>query len=203
MSGIGPVDAGFLLTALALELTPGVNMTWLALLSAAAGRRAGLAAVAGIALGLSLLGAAAWLGASAVLNGHPWFAGLLRVVGVLYLLWMAWDAWPRQGDDPLAFVSISAGFRRGLLTNLLNAKSALFFVTVLPGFVHGAAAVRPQLAALTIAYIGAATAVHIGIVLLAGQAHRLLVDPERIRGIRRLFAFALMGLALMLALRQG
>ena len=46
----------FVLTALAVELTPGPNMAWLALLSAQSGRLVGLAAVAGVATGLLLLG---------------------------------------------------------------------------------------------------------------------------------------------------
>jgi len=191
------------MTALALELTPGVNMTWLALLSAAQGRRAGLAAVVGIALGLALLGLAAGVGASTVLTRYPWVMAALRIVGVVYLLWMAWDAWPRRGDDLSSFGSLSAGFRRGLLTNLLNAKSALFFVTVLPGFVHPGFAVRPQMVGLTVAYVTIATAVHLTIVALAGQAHRLLADPRGSRSIRIAFAIALVALAIMLALRQG
>ncbi|WP_253340277.1 LysE family translocator [Sphingobium sp. OAS761] len=191
------------MTALALELTPGVNMTWLALLSAAEGRRAGLAAVAGIAIGLSLLGLVAGVGASTLLTGHSWVLAVLRGAGIAYLLWMAWDAWPRGDGGVPVRAGVAAGFRRGLLMNMLNAKSALVFVTLLPGFVHGAAAVRSQLAALTIAYVVIATTVHLGIVALAGGAHALLADARRVRRVRTLFALALVVLAIMLALRRG
>lgn len=54
--------AAFALTSLVIELTPGPNMAWLALLSVERGRIAGLAATAGVALGLLLLGLAAGFG---------------------------------------------------------------------------------------------------------------------------------------------
>ena len=59
---IAPMLPSFLLIVLLVELTPGPNMGWLALLSASEGRRAGFAATAGIALGLAIVAAASALG---------------------------------------------------------------------------------------------------------------------------------------------
>lgn len=59
--------AEFLIAAIVMEITPGPNMTWLALLSAREGRMAGLQAVAGIATGLALLALVAANGATALI----------------------------------------------------------------------------------------------------------------------------------------
>ena len=87
----------FLLTAILIELTPGPNMAWLALLGASRGRIAALGAVAGIALGLAIAGAAAAFGVSALIGKTPWVFQALRWAGALYLLYLAWDAW-QQAD---------------------------------------------------------------------------------------------------------
>jgi threonine/homoserine/homoserine lactone efflux protein len=57
----------FILTSLIIEMTPGPNMAYLAVLGASRGRLAGFSAVAGVALGLALLGIAAGLGGGSLL----------------------------------------------------------------------------------------------------------------------------------------
>ena len=130
--------AAFALTALLIELTPGPNMAWLALLAATEGRRLGFAAVAGVALGLSLIGLLAALGLSALLQSQPLAYQALRWAGVAYLLWIAWDTWRgASGDEHGAGqgASAAAQFRRGLITNLLNPKAAVFYIALLPTFI--------------------------------------------------------------------
>jgi threonine/homoserine/homoserine lactone efflux protein len=68
----------FLLTAVIAELTPGPNMGYLVALSLARGQRAGLAAVAGVALGLAFLGLAAAFGFAFVSAQVPLAAQALR-----------------------------------------------------------------------------------------------------------------------------
>ena len=97
MDGISPLLA-FALTALIIEITPGPNMTYLAALSLSGGMRTGFAAVAGIAIGLLTYGIVATLGLAAVIDNSPLLYGLLRWGGVLFLLWLAWDAWSGQTD---------------------------------------------------------------------------------------------------------
>src|SRR5262245_26306480 len=110
-------------------------MAYLAALSLSRGWRAGLAAVAGVALGLAAVGAAAALGLAAAIENSTLLYETLRWGGVAYLLWLAWDAWSTADDitpDDGAGedVQISA-FRRGLITNLLNPKAAVFYVAIL------------------------------------------------------------------------
>lgn len=83
----------FILTSVIVELTPGPNMAWLALVAAAEGRRPGFAAVAGVALGLLIVGLAAAFGLAAAISASPVAWQVLRWGGVAWLLWMAFDGW--------------------------------------------------------------------------------------------------------------
>ncbi len=84
-----PTLAAFAVTSLIIELTPGPNMAYLALIAATEGRRPGYAAVAGVALGLGALGLAAAVGLSALIAEAPVVYQAIRWAGVAYLLWLA------------------------------------------------------------------------------------------------------------------
>lgn len=184
----------FVLTSLLIELTPGPNMAWLALVAATEGRRPGYAAVAGVALGLSVIGVTAAFGLAAMIAATPVLYQGLRWGGVLYLLWLAWDGW-RDADGAAENghrgITLSRAFRRGLVTNLLNPKAAVFYVAVLPGFTDPGAPVLTETLILTAAYVTVATVIHAGIVTLAGSANALLGNPERSRVVRRVLSASL------------
>lgn len=194
----------FLLAVAAMELTPGPNMAWLALLAASAGRAAGLAAVAGITLGLALQGVAAALGVAALMAAWPGLAAALHLAGVGYLIWLAIGSWrdaarpehhqPGGGEDA------PTGFRHGLVTNLLNPKAAVFFLTVLPGFLSEAPTVGGTLS-LSAVYLAVASAVHLGIVFTAGAVRPWLEDPAVSVRLHRVQAFVLLGVAAWLVAR--
>jgi threonine/homoserine/homoserine lactone efflux protein len=75
--------ASFVLTSLVVEMTPGPNMTYLAVLGASRGRIAGFSAVLGVALGLALLGIAVGLGAGSLILDYPLAYETLRWAGAL------------------------------------------------------------------------------------------------------------------------
>jgi threonine/homoserine/homoserine lactone efflux protein len=194
-----PTWAAFAATALVVELTPGPNMAYLALVAATEGRARGLAAVAGVAVGLALAGLAAALGLAALVAASPALWQGLRWAGAIYLLWLAWIAW--SGRERAEAADVGGGgaafFRRGLVTNLLNPKAALFYVAVQPAFLPGIPAAGDVLT-LTLTYVAVATAVHAAIVALAGTLHRTLAAPARERTARRLAALALAAVAVWL-----
>ncbi len=193
----------FFLTALLMELTPGPNMAWLALLAATEGRRQGMAAVAGVALGLALIGLLAAAGLAALLSAQPAAYQVLRWAGVGYLLWIAVQTW-RGADAPEEREATGAGawrqFRRGLITNLLNPKAAVMYVTVLPGFLPPDAGFA-QVSVLSFVFVAVATGVHAALVLAAGAASGWLADGARVRHTRRIMAIALVAVALWLLQR--
>ncbi|TCR63578.1 LysE family translocator [Bosea sp. BK604] len=173
----------FVLAALVAEITPGPNMGYLVALSLSRGRRAGMAAVAGVALGLALLGLAAAFGFAFVSERFPLAAAALRWGGVAYLFWLAWDAW-REPDAAMAQDEVRLSFRRGLITNLLNPKAAVFYVAVIPLFLPVPPA-RDEILWLTATFVVIATAIHAALVLGADAARSLLFEPSRERLIRR------------------
>ncbi|MBR0779488.1 LysE family translocator [Bradyrhizobium diazoefficiens] len=208
LSDLGPLLA-FALTALVIEITPGPNMTYLAALSLSSGMRTGFAAVAGIALGLMSYGVIAALGLAAAIDHSPLLYGLLRWGGVAYLLWLAWEAW--SGKDDIAPDAARDGetrpwpaFRRGLITNLLNPKAAVFYVAVLPEFVRAeAGSVVRQTLLLSIVYVAIATLIHATIVALAGSLQTTIDVANNRKAVRRAFALALVAIALWFAFTTG
>lgn len=197
---LAPMLPSFLLVALLVELTPGPNMGWLALLSASEGRRAGFAATAGIGLGLAIIAAASALGLAQLAQASPVIFNLLRYAGAAFLLWLAWEAWgERREVSPSAFHkngSAAKHFHRGLIINLLNPKAALFFIVILPIHIVANGSVAMQTAQLSIAYVAIATSIHITIVLLAGRAHVWLTTGPYAQLVRRGFAVMLAAIAI-------
>ena len=195
---IGP----FLLAVALIELTPGPNMGWLALVSVARGRLAGFAAVAGVTLGLAIWMVAAAFGLTQVFAAWPPLYQALRWAGVLFLLWLAWEAWREPGaTDPTPDVRTLRGlFLRGLAGNLLNPKAAVFYVALLPTFMrpgHGA----PLTQALTLGSLHLAVAVMVHSLIVLGGAGAAGLILRRMQGpaMRAVMAGGLVVVAAWLA----
>ena len=195
----------FAVTALIVELTPGPNMTYLAALSLSKGARAGLAAVTGVALGLSLSGIAAALGLAAIIDSSRFLYEALRWGGVAYLLWLAWEGWAEEKQGGTSEEDSDAlprrALTRSLIVNMLNPKAAIFYVAVLPEFVQPErGSLLSQTAILSAIYVAIATAVHLTIVLLAGSLQSTIESPDKRRWIRKSLALALAGIAIWFAI---
>ncbi|MEZ5814233.1 MAG: LysE family translocator [Alphaproteobacteria bacterium] len=182
-------------------------MAYLAVLSAGEGRKAGLAATFGIALGLFVIGMAAALGVATMISNSPLAYQILRWGGVVYLLWLAWDGWkeepetsPGKTNGPLQHAKF---FRRGLIVNLLNPKAAVFYIAILPGFIAASSSAVLQAMTLTLTYVTVATAIHSLIVTLAGTAQEFLEDRKRRLIARRVLSLALAVIAVWFALTTG
>ena len=187
----------FLAAAILIELTPGPNMAWLALLGVSRGRIVALAAVAGVSLGLTMAGIAAALGVSALIGTTPWLFQALRWAGSLYLLYLAWNAWrdstavqETRFDAPL-----HRYFSQGLVSNILNPKAYLVYAAILPQFIDPAQSLLAQLVTLTALYVGVATAVHATIATLAGSCNRFFSDAIWAKRLGRTFALLLVAVA--------
>lgn len=205
ISRADPVQASyaeFLVAAIVMEITPGPNMTWLALLSAREGRAAGLMAVAGIASGLAMLSLIAATGAAALIIAWPALYEFLRWGGVLFLLFLALEAWNGEKDDGSRGVA-GRHFRRGLFVNLLNPKAAAVYLVMIPSFAGASTADAGAIALMTVIYLAIATAAHTLIVVFAATFQKALADPRREVIVRRIFAVTLAGIAIWLAATSG
>ena len=199
----------FVATCIVIELTPGPNMAYLAVLSASKGRRAGFAATLGVALGLLSIGIAAALGLTAVIaSSHLLYQGL-RWAGVMYLLWLAWEGWRGEAETSPGKAEAkpvtSRFLLRGFVTNVLNPKAGIFYVAVLPTFVDEARPLAGQAVTLSVIYVTVATMVHSSIVILANAARPWLEEQQRSTTVRRVLSVLLAGIAVWLfaATRQA
>ena len=192
----------FTLTCLVIELTPGPNMAYLAVLSASKGRRAGFAATLGVALGLLIIGVAASLGLTALITNSRMLYQALRWGGVLYLLWLAYEGWRGEEETSPGAVTVETSdakyFLRGLVTNLLNPKAGVFYVAILPTLVDETRPLVGQAVTLSIVYVTIATLVHATIVALADAARPWLEDRRRSNIMRRALSLLLAGIAIWL-----
>jgi threonine/homoserine/homoserine lactone efflux protein len=133
--------AGFALVALGLVLTPGPNMAYLVSRAITQGRSAGLVSLGGVGLGFIVYLLLAAFGITAMLFAVPVAYGVLRAAGAAYLAWLAWKALRPGGSSPFELRALAPDsprrlFAMGFLTNLLNPKAALLYLSLLPQFVE-------------------------------------------------------------------
>jgi threonine/homoserine/homoserine lactone efflux protein len=197
--------AAFALVALGMVLTPGPNMIYLVSRTISQGRAAGYLSLAGVFTGFLIYMLLAVFGITAMLMAVPFAYDALRIGGALYLLYLAWQA-IRPGGKAVFDVrqlprdSHARLFTMGFLTNLLNPKAAVLYLSLLPQFIDPHAGnVLPQLLLLGCVQIAVSMTVNGLIILAAGTVARLLGSrPSWIKAQRWLMATVLGGLALRL-----
>ncbi len=175
-------------------------MAYLSVLSISEGKKAGFAATAGIAFGLLTIGVIAALGIATLISNSSVAYQLLRYAGTFYLLWLAWDTWKPQAIMPAkeleSLLYHAKFFKRGLITNLLNPKAAVFYITILPKFINLDSQATFQAITLTAIYIIVATSIHSIIVTMAGTARTFIENDRQRLIIRRVMACMLIVIAL-------
>lgn len=126
--------------ALLIVLTPGPNMIYLISRSICQGRAAGVISLAGVVAGFFVHMFAAAVGLSALFLAIPLAYEILKWLGALYLLWLAWEAVKPGARSPFEPRALPADpprrlFMMGFLTNLLNPKVAVFYLSIFPQFI--------------------------------------------------------------------
>lgn len=133
----------FGLIALGMVLTPGPNMIYLISRSICQGRLAGLISLGGVALGFVFYMLCAAFGITALVMAVPFAYDALRFAGAVYLLYLAWQAVRPGGRSPFEVRDLPEDgprklFMMGFLTNLLNPKIAVMYLSLLPQFIDPA-----------------------------------------------------------------
>ncbi|MBM7771538.1 threonine/homoserine/homoserine lactone efflux protein [Actinokineospora baliensis] len=127
----------FLLASLILAMVPGVGTAMLLRQSIRGGRRAALATVAGMEVGVAVWAVAAALGLSVLLVASEVAYQALRIGGVAVLLWFGVKAlFGKHKDVEPEPPTSGSGFRAGLVVNVANPKLAVFAISFLPQFVE-------------------------------------------------------------------
>jgi threonine/homoserine/homoserine lactone efflux protein len=202
MLGIGTI-------ALGMVLTPGPNMIYLVSRSVTQGRQAGLISLLGVIAGFFVYLTLVAVGVAAVLAVVPLLYTMIKLAGAAYLLWLAWSAvrpGGRSAFEPQALPPDSRPklFAMGLVTNLLNPKIAILYMSLLPQFVDlERGHFIEQTMILGLVQIVIAGSINALIVLFASSISRFLRNrPTWLRIQRYLMGTVLAGLAARLAVSK-
>jgi threonine/homoserine/homoserine lactone efflux protein len=195
----------FALVSLGMVLTPGPNMIYLISRSITQGRAAGLVSLGGVALGFIFYMLCAAFGITALVFAVPYAYDALRFAGAAYLLWLAWQAVRPGGQSPFQVKPLPVDgpktlFAMGLVTNLLNPKIAMLYLSLLPQFIDPSVNVLTQSVALGFTQIAVSVTVNAMIALAAGSIAAFLgARPVWLLLQRYLMGTVLAGLALRMA----
>jgi threonine/homoserine/homoserine lactone efflux protein len=200
----------FIGASLALLMTPGPAVLYIVTRSVGRGRRAGLVSVLGICTGTLVHVAAAALGLSALLLSSALAFNIVRWLGALYLIVLGVrtlldrDALAIDVDDRGAD-GLHGVFMQGVIVNVLNPHTALFFFAFLPQFVNPSSGhVAWQMMALGLAFVGLSAITDSGWAMAAGAAGQWIKShPRFARGQRFVTGGALIGLGATAALTGG
>jgi threonine/homoserine/homoserine lactone efflux protein len=203
----------FLLTSLIVVASPGTGVLYTLAAALTRGWRASIAAAFGCTLGIVPHIAAAMLGLAAVMHASALAFAALKWCGVVYLLYMAWQALRETGALAVdakvdAKVDARSNLRvivTGFLINILNPKLSIFFLAFLPQFIaadegHPVA----RMLELSGTFMAMTLAVFVVYGLFAASVRdRIVTRPKVMTWLRRAFAggFALLGIKLALAER--
>lgn len=195
--------------ALLMVLTPGPNMIYLISRSICQGRKAGVISLLGVILGFLVHMFAAALGITALFLAIPIAYDLLKWAGAAYLLYLAWQAVRPGARSPFEARQLPADppsrlLLMGFLTNVLNPKIAVFYLSIFPQFVspeHGSVFQQSILLGLT--QISVSFTVNLLIALFAGSLSAWLVGRPRLLVAQRyVMGGVLAGLAVRLVSEQ-
>jgi threonine/homoserine/homoserine lactone efflux protein len=164
-------------STLALLAVPGPSVLYVVARTVEQGRTAGLISMLGLETGALIHVAAAAAGLSALVASSPTAFAVLRYGGAAYLLWLALRTLLRsRGGAPaqaLAPASYRRLFRDGVLVDVLNPKTSLFFLAFLPGFVHpGHGPVALQVVVLGLVFVALAALTDGAYALAAARVSR-------------------------------
>ncbi len=196
----------FGLIALGMVLTPGPNMIYLISRAICQGRLAGLISLGGVALGFVFYMLCAAFGITALVMAVPYAYDALRFAGVLYLLYLAWQAVRPGGRSPFEVRDLPKDgprklFMMGFFTNLLNPKIAVMYLSLLPQFIDPAqGSVLSQSLVLGFTQIAISVTVNSVIAIAAGSIAAFLIQrPTWLVVQRWLMGTILAGLAVRMA----
>jgi threonine/homoserine/homoserine lactone efflux protein len=197
----------FLVTSLIVVVTPGTGVIYTLATGLARGARASVVAAVGCTLGIVPHMAAAVTGVAALLHTSAVAFGVLKYLGVAYLLYMAWSTLKEKGAlavESSAPVSATKTITTAVLINILNPKLTIFFFAFLPQFVSPA---EPQVLARMLELSAVFMLLTLVIfviygVLAAAVREQVISRPRVMTWMRRIFAGSFVALGARLALTR-
>lgn len=196
----------FLATGLALNITPGPDMLYVAARSSA-GRATGVASALGVGAGTLVHITLVALGLASLLAAAPIAYTIVRMAGAAYLVYLGIRAWRGDGgarERVLTGSTNAAAFRQGMITNMLNPKVAMFFLAFLPQFVDPARGpVALQIVLLGLLFDINGTLVNLLVAAFAGVLAARVRGSARSKAVlRRSTGAVFIGIGVRLALSE-
>lgn len=197
----------FAVASAIVVLIPGPNIVLTVTYAIRDGMRSGLATVPGVVVGAFIGMSASLAGAGAILAASVGLFTAMKIVGVLYLLWLAYKLWsaPVEGirtEEDAPERSLWRLFRQSVLISALNPKGPVFYMAFVPQFVDPSAPALAQFAILTATFLAVAGLNGFGWLALASALRDRLQGPFVMRLINRVGAMCL-GAAGLFALRAS
>ena len=194
----------FLFTSLIVVILPGTGVLYILVIGLNNGFRASVSAAFGCTLGIIPAATTGILGLSAIFHTSALAFQVIKILGVMYLFYMAWSVWKDNGirdlEETPALENHLHIAVRGTLINVLNPKLSLFFLAFLPHFLPpGTENIALHLTGLALVFMAMTFVVFVFYGAFAASARQYVIDrPNVMRGIKGLFAgsFGLLGLRL-------
>lgn len=199
---------GMALTALGMVLTPGPNMMYLVSRSISQGRMAGLISLSGTFVGFVVYMTLANVGLAVVFVAVPWLYIGFKAAGAAYLAYLAWRVLKPGGHGIFEARELPRDpairlFRMGLVTNLLNPKAAIMYLSLIPQFINpGRHHLALQGFELGGIQITVSMLVNATIVLAAGTLARLIIRRPAWATWQRRITGSLLGAVSLLLARE-
>lgn len=197
---------GFSAAAALVTVTPGLDTALVLRTAAVEGQRRALSASAGIVTGLMIWGLVVALGLGALIAVSELGYRMVQILGAVYLIWlgvqMLWAARKPAAHKPGRIDRVPNWFLRGLLTNMLNPKIGVFYVSFLPQFVPVGAPVAGFTILLACLHVAMSLLWFGGLTLATRPFSRALQGPVVPRILDAVTGVVLIGLAVKLLLEK-
>ena len=201
----------FVTAGIILNITPGQDTIYIVTRSVAEGRMSGIASALGVSTGGVIHLALATLGLSAIITASPAAFAAVKLLGAAYLVYLGVDMLLRrqstdicsnEGTHPRG---VTTTYRRGIVTNLLNPKVAMFFLAFLPQFIDASSSYRPfAFFVLGGTFVFTGTAWCLVMAIFAARMSRALRRSNRaMMAMQRLAGVIFVGLGAKLALERS
>ena len=174
----------FILASALLSIAPGPDNIFVLMQSALYGKKSGVLVTLGLCTGLIVHTTAVALGIAAVIQASVVAFTVLKILGAMYLAYLAWQAFLASASELHApgsnLRSAGALYRRGIIMNITNPKVTIFFLAFLPQFASPAqGALAPQIFLLGGMFICVALVIFSAIAVTAGFLGGWLQDSPK------------------------
>ncbi|MDR2231300.1 MAG: LysE family translocator [Flavobacteriaceae bacterium] len=201
----------FIIAAFILVISPGPNMIYLISRTITQGKKAGLTSLAGVVCGFLFHIIMVSFGLTAVLFAVPYAYVVLKTLGTVYLLYLAYQAIKPNSknifevDQNISIDRPGKLFTVGFLTNVLNPKVAVFYLSFFPQFIKPQyGSIFTQSLELGVIQVFVSFSINFIIVLTAAQAARFFAKNPTWIKVQKWFMASVLGfLAIKMALSKA